>query len=949
MKPRSFFLIQLLLFVVIFSMTFHAMYDHFMDATKEAAGSNSILANRIATITKDRHKSIIGILQSYATRPLLIDAVNRKDLAAVNRHLDSMKKNNPELNVVFIADRKGVLLVSLPYYPEAIGKNLSYRDWYKGVGREWKPYVSGVFKSSAEAGNTVVAIAVPIIGEKGKPIGILSAGQLTLNFGNFLKDFISDDIAKVTLIDQSGNIIYTNQLPYEKKIMKYHFAISSDTITSSAVVKEFMWTVVVEKNRGAILASLSPHFMQIAVASLVLYLFVGFVLAFLRKRVVFKQAFALLAAEERIRDSEERCRLVIERTGKLVYDFDIASKTVKLSGAIQEVTGYEPGEVEIDRDFWKGHIHPDDREPVTGFLTNVVKSGMSNYRIQYRFRRKDGSYIHVEDSGVALNDLKGKTCRVLAVMKDVTYQWQAERNQKLAIEVLKVLNRSNDLTNIIRDILKLFKEYTDIEAIAIRLREGDDYPYYVYDGFSDDFIEKERSLCARDGRNNIICDAEGKPRLECICGYTLSGLADPSYAFFTENGSFWTNSTTQLPVPLIDGDRLGTMRNRCMREGYESVALIPLKSNGEVIGLLQLNDRREGCFMPGFIGYLEGIASSIGVALRRLQSEEKLKENETKYRSIFENSIEGIFQTAPEGHFVSVNPAMARIHGFASPEEMIAGVANIGEQLYVNPDDRKRYKAILEAQGKAEGFEAEVYRKDKSTIWTSTNARAVKDGSGKVLYEGTVLDITERKQAEENQRIFVKELKDAFEGIVTALGATTEMRDPYTSGHQKRVAQLACAIAQEMGFPEEKIGEIRIVGLLHDIGKMGVPAEILSKPAKLTEYEFNIIRVHSMAGYDILKDIKFTWPVADIVLQHHERLDGSGYPQALKNGNIIFEAKIIGVADVVEAMVSHRPYRPALGIDSALDEIKKNSGRLYDKEVVDACARLFREKGFRFE
>jgi putative nucleotidyltransferase with HDIG domain len=184
---------------------------------------------------------------------------------------------------------------------------------------------------------------------------------------------------------------------------------------------------------------------------------------------------------------------------------------------------------------------------------------------------------------------------------------------------------------------------------------------------------------------------------------------------------------------------------------------------------------------------------------------------------------------------------------------------------------------------------------------------------------------------------------------VNTLASTVEMRDPYTAGHQRRVTILACAMAEEMGLTEEQFDGLRMAGLVHDIGKFSVPVEILNKPGRISETEFSIIKHHSQAGYNILKEIEFPWPVAQIVLQHHERLNGSGYPQGLKNGGIMLEAKILAVADVVEAMASHRPYRPALGINAALEEITKNQGILYEPEIVDVCKRLFTEKGFAFE
>jgi putative nucleotidyltransferase with HDIG domain len=179
--------------------------------------------------------------------------------------------------------------------------------------------------------------------------------------------------------------------------------------------------------------------------------------------------------------------------------------------------------------------------------------------------------------------------------------------------------------------------------------------------------------------------------------------------------------------------------------------------------------------------------------------------------------------------------------------------------------------------------------------------------------------------------------------------AAVESRDPYTAGHQIRSADLARAIATEMGLPPEKIDGIRTAGAIHDIGKLSIPAEILSKPTKLSAIELSLIKEHSLKGYEMLKDVESPWPLAEMVYQHHERMDGSGYPRNLKGDEILMEARILAVADVVEAMASHRPYRPGLGIDAALKEIEKNKGIFYDDAVADACLRLFREKGFILE
>jgi HD-GYP domain-containing protein (c-di-GMP phosphodiesterase class II) len=205
---------------------------------------------------------------------------------------------------------------------------------------------------------------------------------------------------------------------------------------------------------------------------------------------------------------------------------------------------------------------------------------------------------------------------------------------------------------------------------------------------------------------------------------------------------------------------------------------------------------------------------------------------------------------------------------------------------------------------------------------------------------GVTRDISERK-------LEIERVRKALGATVQAIAVIVETRDPYTAGHQRRVADLARAIAMEMNLPIDRIEALRMAAAIHDLGKISVPAEILSKPTKLTDLEFGIIKTHPQSGYDILKDIEFPWPVARMILEHHEKMNGSGYPNGLTGDKVLLESRILSVADVVEAMASHRPYRASRGIEAALHEISKNKGTLYEPEVVDVCLRLFHEKKYR--
>ncbi len=332
----------------------------------------------------------------------------------------------------------------------------------------------------------------------------------------------------------------------------------------------------------------------------------------------------------------------------------------------------------------------------------------------------------------------------------------------------------------------------------------------------------------------------------------------------------------------------------------------------------------------------------------RKQTEKALRESEERFKTLTENVNVGIYRNTvgPKGEFIEANPAIIKMFGYGSKEEFLA--VNVSD-LYQQPDGRRSFNEKMLAFGFVRDEELQLRKKDGTPFFGSVSAVAVKDDRGGVkYYDGIIEDITDRKRAEEALKISYIKLRKTLNGTVNALASTAEKRDPYTAGHQQRVTQLACAIALELGFSKAQIEGMHVAGSVHDIGKIHVAAEILNKPRSLTEIEMELIRTHSEAGYEILRSIDFPWPVAEIVFQHHERMDGSGYPRGITGDKILMEARILGVADVVEAMVSHRPYRSALTLDDAIQEIMRNRGKLFDPEVTDACVQVFK-KGFAFQ
>jgi len=346
----------------------------------------------------------------------------------------------------------------------------------------------------------------------------------------------------------------------------------------------------------------------------------------------------------------------------------------------------------------------------------------------------------------------------------------------------------------------------------------------------------------------------------------------------------------------------------------------------------------------------------------RNKAEQALAEQKEFSEKMIENSAVPTFVINSKHEVIIWNRACEELTGIKAAE--MIGTKNHWKGFYVHkrphvadivvdrtpgsmPDYYGNYKksAFAEEGLQAEGWFADLGGKKRYIFFDAApiySSKCELVGAIETLH-----DITDRKLFERELKMTTDKLRKNLIGTMQTISLTIETRDPYTAGHQKEVSKLARSIAQEIGLSADTIDNVRMAGAIHDIGKMAVPAEILSKPGKLTDIEMSLIKTHSQSGYNILKDAELPYPIAEITLQHHERMDGSGYPKGLKGDQILLEARIISVADVVEAISSHRPYRPSLGINIALEEIEKNKGLFYDVQVADACLRLFREKGYK--
>jgi len=332
---------------------------------------------------------------------------------------------------------------------------------------------------------------------------------------------------------------------------------------------------------------------------------------------------------------------------------------------------------------------------------------------------------------------------------------------------------------------------------------------------------------------------------------------------------------------------------------------------------------------------------------RQKQVEESLKISEQFSSNLMDNSPSPIMVVNTDNSIRYVNQALVNLVGFRSNEVL----GKKPPYPWWPREFKNRYTRDFKVVSQEGCRRRELLFNSKmgEEFWVEADAKPIfSNGELKYLIINW-FDITDRKAIENNLNISYLKLKKTLEGTINTLAAIVETKDPYTSGHQKRVSKLAVAISNELGLDSKTIEGIRTAAVIHDIGKINIPASILSKPGRLSDIEYDMIKTHSQIGYEMIREIEFPMPIAEIIFQHHEKLNGSGYPRGLKGKDIMFEAKILVVADVVEAMSSYRPYRPPVGIDAAIEEIKKYKGKLYDPKIVDTCVKVITRKGFKFD
>jgi len=636
-------------------------------------------------------------------------------------------------------------------------------------------------------------------------------------------------------------------------------------------------------------------------------------------------------------ESEEKYRIQVEMATDAVFLETVEGRILECNTAGAKMFGYTKEEIV---GLTIADLVP---EEFAKTLPKIITEKETTYGkfVPRISKKKDGTIFPTEIATKLINI--GNKPRLIVYIRDITERKRAEKKRKSLLKkereqhlkaetlakVALILTSKLSLSAVLKEVIRQVKRLVPYSACnVVLIKKGRLYNVHSqgHDKYgSEKFVNNFNYLV-----DKLSLEKEVIKSAKSLLIYDTH--QDPRWIIFKETS--WIRSRLCMPICL----------------------------GNKIIGLLNLDDDTPGKFVKDDIKKLQPLANAAVVALEnarlfeevrkeiteRKQTEENMKNIKDELQMIMDSVPAIIFYKDTEGRIIRANKTLA--NSLKIPIKDIVG--KTAEDLFPKEQAenmRKDDKEVI-ISGKPKRNIIQPYTTPNGLRWLTTDNIPYKDKKGKVTgVIGLAKDITVQRKAEQKLQQTFQRLKKTMDATIDTMSKMIEAKDPYTSGHQHRVCQLAVPLAQELGLSEDKIEGIRIASLIHDIGKIGLPTEILSKPSKLNDIEFSLIKRHSQTGYDILKSIDFPYSVAKIILQHHERINGSGYPQGLKGEDILLEARIIGLADVVEAISSFRPYRPALGIDKALEEITQNKGILYDPEVVDVCLKLFKEKKFKFE
>ena len=896
-KPRSFSTVVTIIFFLIFGAAAFISYQIYRNALRHTIIENKATARILSNLIYEHQKAAIGILESYAGRSNFIDALEKKSFDQIVPLLKLLCEYHAEIDALFVTDQHGTLWANYPVDRQIYGKNLAFRDWYKGVSKKWQPYMSTVYSRIVLEKEHAIAIAVPIFNKKGNVIGILSTSQRSSLIAGLIRSNKLNPDKNVTLADQEGNVIYSDVAEYKKEIIKCsHFSLISKAIRENkntietidhlknkkeeilafSPVKDTGWTVIIGEEKRTILKSQITDFIIIFSIAFLLFACITTAALLLQRDLKYKKTKELLEKERQLRESEDKFKVLAESTPTAIMMYQ-NNKWIYANPAAELISGYSLNDL-TKMDFW-AFVHPEYRSLIQERGRKRQKGDNTVNHYEFKIISKDGSEKWVDLSGASMI-FNGSPAGIISVT-DITDSKQAqEKIKRIADEWITTFDSINDLISIQdRDykIVRVNKAYA--EALNMS---------------ADELIGKH-------------------------CYEVLHG--------------------SDCPIPNCPYEQTQNTRTSKTEEMFEpglgkhiEISTSPIfDANSEVAGSVHI---------------VKDISE-------RKKAEDLIKASEERHRNISTLTSDYIYSCVRSKDSVFaidwISGAFEKITGYMNEELLLRRCW----LTLVHPEDIERVSRFLIDLKPGESGECEfrIITRDGKILWIYDYNKCMEHESLPDHYRllGASQNITERKNMEESLRETLEKLRKSLAGTIQAMSLTVETRDPYTAGHQRRVSNLARTIAQEMGLSADTVDNIRMAGIIHDIGKISVPAELLAKPTKLTDIEMGLIKVHSQSGYDILKDVELPYPIAEMVLQHHERLDGSGYPQGLKGNQILLETKILSVADVIEAIATHRPYRPARGIEPALEEIEKNKGILYDEKVVDICLKLFREKGFSFE
>ena len=629
-------------------------------------------------------------------------------------------------------------------------------------------------------------------------------------------------------------------------------------------------------------------------------------------------------AEQALIESEEKYRTIFKNTGTATVILEENTVISTTNTQFEKLSGYSKNEIE-NKMKWTDFVIPEDLEKMKKYHIARRKAG-EKVPTEYEFRFTDKK-DNLRDIFLKVGIISG-TKKSVASLMDITERRQAEEKIKHLNLVLRAIRSVNQL------IVKEKNRERLLKGACNNLIETRGY-YGAWIALLDKSGKLETYAEAGIGKVFLpIVEILKKGKLT-VCGQ--KALKQQEVVTIKDPAS------TCPECPLVkqhSGRRAMTIR---------------LEYSGKVYGFMSVStpahiadDQEEQSLLKEVAGDIAFGIHNIELDKERIQAEENMKKAKDELQMIMDSVPAIIFYKDLEGRIIRANKALAD-----SLKVSLKDIIGKTKEDFLPKEEAeniRKYDREVIISGKPRTNIIESYDTPEGTRWAITDKIPYKDKNGKII--GVVnlsKDITIRIKTEQKLQQSYQKLKKTMDAALETMSKIIEAKDPYTAGHQQRVSELSIAIAKELHLSQDKIEGIRVASIIHDIGKIGLPSEILSKPSRLNDIEFSLIKRHSQMGYDILKTIDFSYPVAGIVLQHHERLNGSGYPNHLKGDEISLEARILGVADVVEAISSHRPYRAALGIEKALEEISQNKGILYDPEVVDACLKLFKEKGFKFE